>query len=102
MARRPKRPDPVALSGQIDRVLTDLGHGPVADALRVRRHWDEAVGPEIAAHAEPAGLTGDLLEVRVTSSSWAHELQLRQSEILDGLSRALGSDAPRRIRFRVG
>lgn len=102
MARRPKRRDPIALAGQIDRVLTDLGHGPVADAVRVRRHWEVAVGPEIAAHAEPVGLSGELLEVQVTSSAWAHELQLRQREILDGLTRALGSDAPRRIRFRVG
>ncbi len=83
-------------------MLSDLGHGAVAEGLRLLRVWPEAVGPEIAAHAEPAGLRDGVLEVRTDSSAWANELRMRQPEILEGLRQQLGDEAPRRIRLRVG
>ena len=101
MTRRPKR-DPVAVGAALPRVLAELGHGDAARALRIAARWEEAVGPEVAAVAEPAGLRGGCLEVRVPSGAWAQHLQVRREELLAGLARALGREAPRDLRFRVG
>ena len=62
----------------------------------------ETVGPELARHSEPAGLSGGVLMVSVPSSPWAQQLQMRKGEILAALISALGDDAPVDLRFRVG
>ncbi len=101
MKRRP-RTDPVRLGGVLSSVLRELGHGAAADLLRVAARWEAAVGAEVAAHAEPTGLRGGVLEVTVTSSVWAQHLQLRRPALLAGLARELGAAAPTDLRFRVG
>lgn len=94
--------DPVRLGSDIGRVLDELGHRGVARSLEIARIWEETVGPELAEHSEPAGLTGGVLMVSVPSSPWAQQLQMRKGEILAALAAALGSEAPTEVRFRVG
>lgn len=101
MRRRPKR-DPVRLGGLVGSVLSELGHGEASESLRVAACWPAVVGEEAAAHADPVGLRGGVLEVEVHSSVWAQHLQMRRREILAGLARELGPGAPRELRFRVG
>lgn len=97
-----RKRDPIRVGSQLGRVLHELGHGQVARSLRVARLWEQVVGAEAAASSEPTGLSGGVLEVSVASSVWAQQLQLRQTELLAALSRALGEDAPTALRFRVG
>jgi len=85
----------------IDRVLADLGAGATARAVRIADHWREAVGSEVADHSRPVGVRGDVLEVSVDSSVWCQQLQLRTPEILAGLQRTVGDDAPARVWLRV-
>jgi predicted nucleic acid-binding Zn ribbon protein len=70
--------------------------------MRIAACWEEAVGPEIASHCQPSALRGAVLEVTVDSSVWCQHVQMRRDEILEGLRRALGSDAPADLRFRLG
>jgi predicted nucleic acid-binding Zn ribbon protein len=86
----------------VPRVLTDLGLDSAARVVRVAERWEEAVGPEIARHCQPVALRGERLEVRVDSSVWCQQLQLRAPEILAALARVLGDDAPRDLWFRLG
>ena len=100
---RPRRPKsrPEAVGGLIDRVLADLGAGTTARAVRIADHWLDAVGPEIADHSRPVAIRGDVLEVSVETSVWCQQLQLRIPEILAGLRRSVGDDAPARVWLRV-
>lgn len=101
MSRRGRR-EPRRVGGMIGQVLRELGHRGDTPAMRLAVAWEEAVGPEIAAHAEPCALRGGVLEVRVDSSVRAQQLQLRQAAILEALARDVGEGAPTALRFRVG
>ncbi|MDX1649848.1 MAG: DUF721 domain-containing protein [Myxococcota bacterium] len=101
MSRRERR-EPRRVGGTIGQVLRELGHRTDTPAMRLAVAWEEAVGPEVAAHAEPCALRGGVLEVRVDSSTRAQQLQLRQRTILEALARDVGEGAPTALRFRVG
>ena len=61
-----------------------------------------AVGADVASHCQPVALRNGVLEARVDSSAWCQALRLRAPELLDGLARALGDDAPRELWLRLG
>lgn len=86
----------------VPRALEELGLDGAAAAWRLGEHWEEAVGPEVARHCRPLGLRGRVLEAEVPSPVWAQQLALRREELLAGLRRVLGDDAPADLRFRVG
>jgi hypothetical protein len=69
----------------------------------VLRAWPAAVGPEIARHARPARRTreGDLV-VHCSDAGWAQTLTMMAGDLTARLADALGADAPRSLRFRVG
>jgi predicted nucleic acid-binding Zn ribbon protein len=90
------------VGGAIRRVLDELGHHGSSTSMRIAACWEEAVGTEAASHCQPSALRGGVLEVTVDSSVWSQHLQMRREEILEGLRRELGSDAPADLRFRVG
>jgi predicted nucleic acid-binding Zn ribbon protein len=98
--RRPRAPEPIGRL--IPSLLRDLGMDETARVLRIAERWEEAVGPEQARHCRPEALRGEVLEARVASSVWCQQLQLRSPEILAGLRRVLGEDAPSKLRLRVG
>jgi predicted nucleic acid-binding Zn ribbon protein len=99
----PPRPKgrPEAVGALIDRVLADLGAGATARAVRIADHWHEAVGSEIADHSRPVAIRNETLEVAVDTSVWCQQIQLRVPEILAGLRRAVGEDAPARVWLHV-
>ena len=86
----------------VGQVLGDLGLDGVALAHRIGAHWEEIVGPQIAAHCRPLGIRGSVLELEVDSPVWSQQLQLRKPELLAKLAEHLGRDAPRELRFQVG
>ncbi len=86
----------------LPRVMSDLGLADTARVMQIAARWEEAVGREIAEHCRPTALRGELLEATVDSSVWCQQLQLRVPEILEGLRRVLGEEAPSDLRMRVG
>ena len=100
---RPRRGGPPEAIGALLRgVLSDLGEGETARVLRIAERWEEAVGPEIAAHCRPTALRAGVLEARVDSSVWCQQLTMRRPEMVAALHRLLGDDAPTDVRFQVG
>jgi predicted nucleic acid-binding Zn ribbon protein len=85
-------------------VTRELGRfGPAAGMVAVVEAWTGAVGPTIAKNAWPARIARDgTLHVATSSSSWAFELALLESDVLRGLRKALGTKAPSALRFAVG
>jgi len=100
--KRPPRRAPEALATLLPSVLRELGFDETARVLRIAERWREALGPELADHCRPEALRDGALEVRVASSVWCQQIQLRTPEILESLRRVLGEDAPSKLWFRVG
>ena len=63
--------------------------------------WAEAVGPSLAAAAEPVSERGGTIVVRCESAVWAQELEMMGEQLLARLRQRLGEKAPRELRFET-
>jgi predicted nucleic acid-binding Zn ribbon protein len=72
-------PQPVAVS--FEAVLRSMG-APSPATMRVFSRWAELVGPQIATHAQPLGLTNGGLVVGVDQPAWATQLRFMSSAVL--------------------
>jgi len=102
MARHRGKSRPEAVGALIDRVLSDLGAGAAARAVRIAERWEQAVGGAVASHCRPVAMRGETLEIEVDTSVWCQQLQLRTPEILAALRETVGADAPADLWLRVG
>lgn len=82
----------------LSKTLDNLGLFPKAKKYQVFSVWARIVG-DIARHATPRRLSGDVLFVATASSAWAQELTFMRQSILDKIKDALGGDYVREIRF---
>lgn len=83
--------DPQELGGVVSRMISERGWAaPVAVGSVITR-WDVLVGPEIAAHCQPESFTGTKLQVRCDSTSWATQLRLLSSTLLQRFDKELGA-----------
>ena len=65
--------------------------------------WNSLIDPVVTAHAQPANLHKGTLFVNVDSSVWLHEIvRYRRREILERLQHSFGSNAVKKISFRIG
>jgi predicted nucleic acid-binding Zn ribbon protein len=100
IARR--RSQPRGVGELVAQVLDELGLERAQALVRVADCWERVVGPEAARHCRPTALRGPALEATAVSSAWCQQLQLRREEILAGLARELGPEAPSDLWLRVG
>ena len=63
---------------------------PATVLARVQACWPGAVGPVIAAEAEPVAAHEGTLTVACRSAVWAQELQLLGQDVLGRLNETLG------------
>jgi predicted nucleic acid-binding Zn ribbon protein len=98
----------VSNRGQAD--LGSLLEGVLANLdlrTRFREHlavmgWPQIAGRAVAAHSEAEAVRDGVLIVATDSPAWAHELQMRQQELLRILADRLGPGVIRQIHFRSG
>jgi hypothetical protein len=85
-------------------VRRELGRfGPTGAMAEIVEAWPAAVGDSISRNAWPARVARDgTLHVNTSSSTWAFELELHESQIRERLREALGADAPKGLRFAPG
>ena len=77
--------------------------GPAGAMDDIVRAWPRSVGDSIAQNAWPARLARDgTLHVATSSSAWAFELTQLESSVRGHLQEALGTTAPKRLRFAPG
>ena len=69
-------------------------------AERIRRGWGVLVGPDVARHARPQGVSGGCLHVVVDNSPWLQELTLRAEELTARVAGRFGT--VRSLRFTLG
>lgn len=94
------RPAPRTLGVALDGLTAAIA--PASTLARVQEVWARAVGPSIAACAQPVSERDGVLGVVCESAVWAQELTLMQSSVLDRLNDALGDFPLRELRCRAG
>jgi predicted nucleic acid-binding Zn ribbon protein len=93
--------DPRPLGETVDRLVRSMG-APSADVTRsLFADWTEIVGAQLAAHARPHALRERTLVVAVSDPAWATQLRFLESELLDRIAAATGSDEVTAIEVRV-
>jgi len=71
------------------------------DLHQVFLFWNEAVGQDIAAHAEPEIIRGTVLWIRVTDSVWMQQLHLLKTQLLERLNSRLKEERLSDLRFQL-
>lgn len=73
----------------VKALFSDMGIAPRIEQHQVWFIWDKVVGAQIAAHARPASIRNNVLEVRVDHAVWMQQLQLLKPQILTKINRQL-------------
>ena len=87
---------PRSLEHALSHLRDDLA--PDTVLASVQRVWGEAVGPGIAAEAQPTAERSGVLTVSCSASVWAQELDLMAPQIVARLNAALAAAPIRRLR----
>jgi predicted nucleic acid-binding Zn ribbon protein len=93
--------DPRPLRDSVDEVVRSLRGTSARSLAGVFSRWEEAVGPQIAAHAKPAALVDGCLVVEVDHPTWATQLRFLETDLLTRLRDVAGVDEVGRIELRV-
>jgi predicted nucleic acid-binding Zn ribbon protein len=99
-----RRPAPRGLDAALRTVTSAVA--PPGTLAAVQREWAAAVGPAIAAEAQPAAERDGTLTVVCGSAVWAHELALLERSLVHRLNARIAStggaaQAVRELRLRV-
>ncbi len=87
----------------LSRLFTARGWGRRQDRLHLERAWNEAVGPDHAAHSRVGGLRRGVLEVVVDNAVLLQELaHYHKRRLLEHLRRRLPNTPITDLRFRAG
>ena len=89
-----RSPRPLALA--LDGVRAEMA--PQTLIADVQAVWPDAVGPLVAANAEPVSERAGALTVSCAASVWAQELDLMAETIIERLNGALGGERIARLR----
>jgi predicted nucleic acid-binding Zn ribbon protein len=84
-----RRLQPRPLSQALEGVVGDLA--PPSLLARVQAVWDQVVGEQVAAVAQPVAESQGVVTVSCSSSTWANELNLLAAEVLSRLNSAVGA-----------
>lgn len=64
--------------------------------------WSKVVGPALADKTEPLSIRDNVILVKVSDPTWAHELTYLKEEMLDKLNREMKGKTITDIRFITG
>ncbi|HEY7143910.1 MAG TPA: DciA family protein [Streptosporangiaceae bacterium] len=98
--RRQRRDDPQQLSSAIDGLLDEQGWQLAAATGSVFARWAQIVGPDLAAHTRPEGLSAGELTVSAESTAWATQVRLLAAQLVRRLNEELGDGTVQRVRVR--
>jgi predicted nucleic acid-binding Zn ribbon protein len=82
--------DPIPISASLDEVVRSLRGPGRREVGGVFGRWEEAVGPQVAAHARPVRLDGGVLVVEVDEPAWATQITLLSNTIRERLMTVTG------------
>lgn len=95
---RARRDDPAPLVSAISGLVAETGWELAVATGSVFGRWAQIVGPDLAAHTKPAGLTDGELTVTADSTAWATQVRLLAGELVRRLNTELGDGSVRRVK----
>ena len=92
---------PRRLGSTFDRLLAHI-EAPSVDVLKaVFVQWPEIVGPDVAAHARPSAIDGEVLVVVADDTTWASQLRWLEPQLIEKIREVSGSDRIKSVKLRV-
>ena len=84
--------DPVPISRSLDSIMKSLRGTDRIQIGGVFGRWDDAVGPNVAAHVRPVRLDQGVLTVEADEPAWATQVKFLSSTIIARLAEVAGVD----------
>lgn len=91
-----------SLGELLPKVLKDLKANPRPSWEAIQEAWARVAGKEAARHSWPRSLLKGRLMVEVDSSGWIYTLNLKRSQILQGLIERFGAGRVKGLSLRIG
>lgn len=95
-----KKPSTKSVAEALEELTSALGIDKKLQEYEAVTRWEECVGKRIAEEAMPVRITKGVLIVRVRTSTWRNELNLRKKEIINKLNTTIGTPVVVDIRFQ--
>jgi predicted nucleic acid-binding Zn ribbon protein len=92
---------PHPVSESLDRVTRGIGAPKATVLTAVFARWEELVGREVAAHAEPRSLRDGVLVIAVDQPAWATQLRFLGAELLARVREATACSDVAEIHVKV-
>lgn len=101
MAGKKRKKQPLNKPASIGSLLSSQQQS-IVQYKPIWESWEEAVGPTVAAHAQPEGIQKNgVLWVAVSSAVWMQELQFAKQAIVDSLNRLANKKLVKDIHLRL-
>ncbi len=92
----------VPIAATLDSFLESLRIPHVALLVSLRKRWPEIAGPLVSRNALPVSLRNGVLTIAVRNHSWAQELRMSGTTVLERIRETMGERVPvGDIRFTV-
>ena len=88
--RRRRKAEPVAAADVVARVLDGYHLTEPVRHARLALEWSRIVGSRIGARTQPGMVDNGILHLRVSNSSWLHQLSFLRTDIITAINSALG------------
>ena len=97
----PEGTAPKRVGEHLSTVLRRIGAGDARTTAAIFSGWATAVGPGVAAHAQPLSLRGTTLVVGVDAPAYATQLRMMTPQLLARLAELAGPGAVDGVEVRV-
>lgn len=87
------------IAGVVGEILANMPRNEPALLERLRQHWPELVGRDVAAQTRPAALDHGWLQIEVANSTWRFILEREHKSSVDKRLRAFAEGRLTGIRF---
>ena len=94
--------EPQRVGSILERALKKMSLDGKLKEQEIWNVWNRVTGEHVARHAQPDFMRNGILFVRVSTSSWMHQLSYMSQGIMEALNQRLGAPIVREIRFKLG
>lgn len=92
----------VGIGDVVGKVMEQIRFGKASEAEALNSSWIRAVGNNGLKHSKPVDIKEGILIINVDSSGWIHKFSMDKPAILSKMSKELGNDVIKDIKFRIG
>lgn len=96
---RPDQRDPKLLGEVADKLAQEKGWETALTAEQIISWWPEVVGKDIASHTNVTNISKQTLFIKTTSTAWATQLRLMQTQIINKINQKVGSPVVRMLKI---